>query len=262
VVSGWSPGHARIKDPSSKGDLGSPVAPLTDVVADHDVAVNATPGSASLELAKGIGAAALAGKILIDVANANTPSFDLVYPNSSLAEKLQAALPETHVVKTMNTAAMAVMTDPATLPASSVFVSGDDPGAKATVTGLLTDFGWPDESIVDLGGIQSARGSEHYFLMFAARFSRFIPHNSTSVSSSERRGGRFQSRRPEVAAALAPMVAAMADVTPPPVGDVESQRPVLEAIMAETAAAQPMPTDLKATDFHATAVDGGDVLLR
>ena len=67
---------------------------------------------------------------------------------------------------------------------------------------------------------------------------------------------------PEVATALAPMVAAMADVTPPPVGDVESRRPVLEAIMAETAAAQPMPTDVTATDFHATAVDGGDVLLR
>jgi predicted dinucleotide-binding enzyme len=83
--------------------------------------VNATPGSASLELAKGIGAAA-----------------------------------------------MAVMTDPATLPASSVFVSGDDPGAKATVTVLLADIGWPDGSVVDLGGIQSARGPEHYFLMFAA----------------------------------------------------------------------------------------------
>jgi predicted dinucleotide-binding enzyme len=156
------------RDPSSKGDLGSPVAPLSYVVADHGVVVNATPGTASLELAEGIGATALAGKIFIDVANANTPSFELVYPNSSLAEKLQAALPETHVVKTMNTAAMAVMTDPTTLPASSVFVSGDDTGAKATVTGLLTDFGWPEGSIVDLGGIQSARGTEHYFLMFAA----------------------------------------------------------------------------------------------
>jgi hypothetical protein len=138
------------------------------VVADHGVVVNATPGSVSLELVEGIGATALAGKILVDVANANTPSFELVYPNSSLAEKLQAALPQTHVVKTMNTAAMAVMTDPATLPASSVFVSGDDPGAMTTVTGLLKDFGWPDGSIVDLGGIQSARGPEHYFLMFAA----------------------------------------------------------------------------------------------
>jgi hypothetical protein len=155
------------RDPSSKGDLGSPVAPLIDVVADHDVVVNATPGSASLELANDIGVAALAGKTLIDVANANTPSFELVYANSSLAEKLHAALPETHVVKTMSTAAMAVMTDPATLPVSSVFVSGDDPGAKATVTGLLADFGWPDGSVDDFGGIQSARGSEHYFLMFA-----------------------------------------------------------------------------------------------
>ena len=47
-------------------------------------------------------------------------------------------------------------------------MSGNDPGAKAAVTGLLADFGWPDGFIVDLGGIQSARGPEHYFLLFAA----------------------------------------------------------------------------------------------
>lgn len=46
--------------------------------------------------------------------------------------------------------------------------SGDDAGAKGTVTSLLRDFGWPDGSIVDLGGIGSARGPEHYFLMFVA----------------------------------------------------------------------------------------------
>jgi predicted dinucleotide-binding enzyme len=115
-----------------------------------------------------IGADAFAGKILLDVANANTPSFELVYPNSSLGEKLQAALPGAKVVKTMNTAAMLVMTDPSVVPPSSVFVSGDDAAAKGTVTGLLRDFGWDDESIVDLGGITSARGTEHYFLMFAA----------------------------------------------------------------------------------------------
>jgi hypothetical protein len=43
---------------------------------------------------------------------------------------------------------------------------------------------------------------------------------------------------PAVAKALEPM----ADAVPPPVGDVDSRRPVLDAIMAETAAAQPMPT--------------------
>jgi predicted dinucleotide-binding enzyme len=168
----WSAAGHRItfgsRDPASKGSLGAPVTSLEAAVSENEVVVNATPGAASLEIATGIGAAAFAGKVLVDIANAVTQSFELVYPNSSLAEKLQEALPEAKVVKTMNTAAMPVMTEPATLPASSVFVSGDDAGAKATVASLLKDFGWADGSIVDLGGIGSARGPEHYFLLFAA----------------------------------------------------------------------------------------------
>jgi acetyl esterase/lipase len=65
-----------------------------------------------------------------------------------------------------------------------------------------------------------------------------------------------------VAKALEPMAAAMSDAAPPPVGDVDSRRPVLEAIMAQTAAAQPMPTDVRMTDFHTTGADGADILLR
>ena len=168
----WSAAGHQItfgsREPSSKGYFGAPVVSLDDVVTHNDVIVNATPGSASLGLVEGIGSVPFAGKVLIDIANANTPTFELVYPNASLAEKLQAALPDAHVVKTINTAAMSVMTDPGSLPASSVFVSGDDASAKATVTRLLADLGWPDDSIVDLGGIRSARGPEHYFLMFAA----------------------------------------------------------------------------------------------
>jgi predicted dinucleotide-binding enzyme len=156
------------RDPTSKGSMDAPVTSLAVAVAENDVVVNATHGSASLGLLEAIGAAAFTGKVLVDVANANTPSFELVYPNSSLAEKLQAALPAAKVVKTMNTAAMSVMTEPSALPPSSVFVSGDDAGAKATVISLLADLGWPDGSVVDLGGIASARGPEHYFLMFAA----------------------------------------------------------------------------------------------
>ncbi len=102
------------------------------------------------------------------MANANTPSSELVYPNSSLGEKLQEALPTARVVKTLNTAAMAVLTEPESLPPSSVFLSGDDGEAKAAVAGLLTDFGWAEDAIIDLGPIASARGPEHYFLMFAA----------------------------------------------------------------------------------------------
>jgi predicted dinucleotide-binding enzyme len=156
------------RDPSSKAHLDFPVVLSDALVSDHDVVVNATLGSASLEVMSKIGATVFADKILVDVANANTPEFELLYPNSSLAEKLQDALPQTHVVKTMNTASMSVMTNPVSLPMSSIFVSGNDARAKSLVDGLLTDFGWKHGSVVDLGGIESARGPEHYFLLFAA----------------------------------------------------------------------------------------------
>jgi hypothetical protein len=35
-----------------------------------------------------------------------------------------------------------------------MFLCGNDEAAKRTVTGILTDFGWP---AVDLGGIEGAR---------------------------------------------------------------------------------------------------------
>lgn len=156
------------RNPGSAAELGFPVKLSAAAVADSDVVVNATPGSVSLGLVNAIGADAFAGRILIDVANANTPSFELVYPNASLGEKLQEALPAAKVVKTMNTAAMTVLTEPSSLPPSSVFVSGDDAAAKTVVVSLLTDLGWSHDAILDLGGIRSARGTEHYFLMFAA----------------------------------------------------------------------------------------------
>jgi hypothetical protein len=51
------------------------------------------------------------------------------------------------------------MVDPGMLPEpTTVFLSGDDPQAKATVAQLLGEFGWTD--ILDLGDITSARGPE------------------------------------------------------------------------------------------------------
>ena len=39
-----------------------------------------------------------------------------------------------------------------------MFLSGDDPEARAVVAGLLGEFGWTD--ILDLGDITTARGPE------------------------------------------------------------------------------------------------------
>ncbi|MFF9070175.1 NADPH-dependent F420 reductase [Streptomyces sp. NPDC014891] len=137
------------------------------------IVINATPGAGSLERLAAL-RDELRGTLLVDVANATTDGPDglpaeLLYPGSSLAEQLQQALPETHVVKTLNTMLFPVMTAPAMLAhAPTVFLSGDDARAKQAVRELLADLGWHDEWITDLGGIGTARATEAAIL--------FAPH--------------------------------------------------------------------------------------
>jgi predicted dinucleotide-binding enzyme len=147
-------------------DPGFPVLSLQEAIATGDVVVNAITGSAALAVITGLDTSVLAGKTVLDATNALTETNELLYPNSSLAERLQAALPDAHVVKSLNTAAIQVMADPSLIGPSSVFVSGDDEAAKDVVKGLLHDLGWSDEGIVDLGGVTTARGPEAHILLF------------------------------------------------------------------------------------------------
>jgi 8-hydroxy-5-deazaflavin:NADPH oxidoreductase len=144
------------------------VTGLQEALAAGDVIVNAITGAAALQAITALDVAAMAGKTLLDTTNAVTPAGDLVYPNSSLAEHLQAALPAVHVVKSLNTAAIEVQADPSLTGPATVFLSGDDQAAKTEVTGLLHDLGWTDEAIIDLGGITTARGPENYIVLFFA----------------------------------------------------------------------------------------------
>ena len=81
------------------------------------------------------------GKVLVDVGNPldfsqGFPPTLFVKEDDSLAERVQRAYPEARVVKTLNTMNATVMVDPDSLgEASTVFVSGDDAEAKATVPG-------------------------------------------------------------------------------------------------------------------------------
>ena len=151
-----------VRDPGA-GGYPAPAAELAEAVAGAEVVVNALPGSSSLEALRQVGAGALAGKVLLDVANAVTPSFDLLHPGTSLGALLQREFPAARVVKALNTVPAALMADPGALPGpSSVFLSGDDPAAKEVVGNLLGDLGWDPGSRVDLGGIDTARATEHY----------------------------------------------------------------------------------------------------
>ena len=170
------------------------IVTMAEAVARAEIVVNAMPGDVSLEaLIPHRGA--LAGKILIDVANATARRADgmpagLLYPQSSLGEQLQLALPNTRVVKTLNTMLFSVMTKPASMStAPTAFLSGDDEGAKARVGSLLQDLGWNPSWLEDLGGIASAQGTEAFILLVphVLKARGFVPF---SIALARRTGNR------------------------------------------------------------------------
>ncbi|WP_108125081.1 NADPH-dependent F420 reductase [Saccharospirillum mangrovi] len=142
-------------------------------IAAADMVFNATPGETSVDFLKGF-KDQLVGKILVDVSNAMRRNEDgmpvgLLYPDSSVAEHLQAALPQTAVVKTLNTMLFTVIGDPHSIePMPNVFLCGDSAAAKAEVRQVLQAMGWRDAVIEDLGPAFSARGPE--------AFMHFVPH--------------------------------------------------------------------------------------
>jgi 8-hydroxy-5-deazaflavin:NADPH oxidoreductase len=136
-----------------------------EATAHCEMVINATAGAVSLEALEQAGEDNLNGKILIDIANPldflkGMPPTLSVSNTDSLGEQIQRRFPETKVVKTLHTMNAYLMVDPTQLAGAdhTVFVSGDDARAKATVTELLRSFGWTD--IIDLGDITTARGTE------------------------------------------------------------------------------------------------------
>lgn len=152
-----------------------------NAAAFGEIIFNCTLGMASMDALQQAGAENLNGKVLIDTSNPldrSTDQWSLTVCNTdSLGEQIQRAFPEAKVVKTLNTVNANVMVDPAKLlEQTHVFVSGDDIEAKATVVRILRDwFGW--KQIIDLGGIETARGAEMYVLLW---------HNLRNAISSQR----------------------------------------------------------------------------
>ncbi len=151
--SAWHAAHAGVE-----------VATFADAAARADLVMNASSGAATLDVLGMAGAGNLAGKVVVDIANpldfsAGFPPTLSVKDTDSLGEQVQRAFPEARVVKSLNTLTASLMLDPKALGESStVFVSGEDAAAKATVVELLESFGHDD--VIDLGGIETARGTE------------------------------------------------------------------------------------------------------
>jgi predicted dinucleotide-binding enzyme len=145
--------------------LAVPLAPLVEAATGADLVVNATNGVASVAALQQVGAEALRGRVLLDVANPldfsqGFPPTLTVKDTDSLAEQIQRALPGTRVVKSLNTVTAAVMLAPGDLPDadSTMFLAGDDADARALVRELLVQAGWRD--VVEFDSLTAARGLE------------------------------------------------------------------------------------------------------
>lgn len=137
---------------------------FAEAAAFGDVVVLAVKGTVAVEATK-LAGDALAGKTVLDATNpiADAPPVNGVLqfftgPNDSLMERLQAAVPGAHFVKAFSCVGNPFMFRPS-FPGGppTMFICGNDDGAKAKVREILVEFGWESE---DIGKVEGARAIE------------------------------------------------------------------------------------------------------
>ena len=130
-----------------------------------EIVVLAVKGDIALDALGLAGAAALAGKVVIDTTNpiAAAPPVNGVLRfftslDESLMERLQRAYPDVRFVKAFNSVGTARMVNPQYAEGRpTMFICGQDAAAKQAVAGLLDQFGW---ETLDLGSVEAARAIE------------------------------------------------------------------------------------------------------
>ena len=155
---------AKLKDWAAK-HKGAAVKSMSEAAAFGDIVVLAVAGGAALEALKQAGANALSGKPVIDACNpiGGGPPVNGVLSfftpqNDSLMEQLQKAYPSAHFVKAFNSVGNGQMVNPRFSGGRpTMFICGDDAGAKRTVAQILDQFGWETE---DMGAVEAARAVE------------------------------------------------------------------------------------------------------
>ncbi len=147
------------KNPSAE------VKSMRDAAAFGEVVVLAVAGEAALEALNQAGAAALDGKPVIDACNpiGGGPPVNGVLSffttlKDSLMERLQKAYPGAHFVKAFNSVGNGQMVNPHFAGGRpTMFICGNNDGAKRVVSQILDQFGWDAE---DMGAVEAARAIE------------------------------------------------------------------------------------------------------
>lgn len=141
------------------------IGTFSEAAAWADSVVLAVKGSAAEAAVEQAGATNLAGKTVMDATNpiADAPPQNGVLRyftdvNESLMERLQKKAPDAHFVKAFSCVGNAFMVNP-TIPGGppTMFICGNDKGAKDEVRILLDQFGW---ETADMGPVEAARAIE------------------------------------------------------------------------------------------------------
>jgi 8-hydroxy-5-deazaflavin:NADPH oxidoreductase len=138
---------------------------FAQAAAFGEVLVLSVKGKAAAEALRLAGADNLKGKPVIDTCNPieDAPPVDGVLQfftkqNESLMEQLQREFPDARLVKAFNSVGAPQMVNPKYAAGRpSMFICGNDAGAKKTVGGIIDQFGWEVE---DMGSAASARAIE------------------------------------------------------------------------------------------------------
>ncbi|MCA9783593.1 MAG: NAD(P)-binding domain-containing protein [Calditrichaeota bacterium] len=138
---------------------------VAEAGAFGSVLVLAVKGTVAQQVLEQAGGQSLGAKVVLDatnpIADAAPVNGVLRYFTSldeSLMERLQKAFPALRLVKAFNSVGSALMVNPELAGGRpSMFICGNDTGARNTVTEILDQFGW---DTVDMGLAEAARAIE------------------------------------------------------------------------------------------------------
>jgi 8-hydroxy-5-deazaflavin:NADPH oxidoreductase len=164
-------GHERAVEWKKKGGDSANEGSFEDAAIYGDLVFLCLNGEHALEALDMVDKRQLDGKIVIDLTNpldfsqGMPPRILEKYHTVSLGERIQEAIPQAHVVKTLNTVNHQLMVDARLVNKGdhTLFICGNDANAKNQVKHFLVDnFHWTPDDLLDLGDIRAARVAEVY----------------------------------------------------------------------------------------------------
>jgi predicted dinucleotide-binding enzyme len=164
------PGKLADWKAGAKGDAST--GTMSETAAWADIVLIAVKGTGAEAAIDEIGAANLAGKLVLDATNpiADAPPKNgaltfFTAGNESLIQRLQAKAPAAKFVKAWNSVGSAMMIDPKLQITPAMFICGADAAAKQEAATILTQFGW---NAIDVGGVEMGHAVEALCILWCS----------------------------------------------------------------------------------------------